>query len=222
MTLPSSNSGSWLASPYLSLPLPFLTAALALVLWLCLTPPDVMHVMREGGPIEGLTEKMYFALAVALWLSPRQAGEWKATLALTILLAACGAREMDLHKAFTGFSVLKVSFYLQERPLGTKLIAFAIVATVALAALYLLKTHGRVLWQRVKVKEPVAFTIAIFFITMVFTKILDRSVNILDQDFGISTSESILALVSAMEETIEMSLPMIAAVARLQYIKVRP
>ena len=178
--------------------------------------------MREGGPIEGLTEKMYFALAFALWLSPRQTGEWRATLALTILLMAAGAREMDWHKAFTGFSVLKVSFYLHDRPLSTKLIAFSIVATVAAAALYLLKSHGAILWQRFKKYEPVAWSIAIFFVTMVISKVLDRSINILDKDFGISTSESILALVSAMEETIEMSLPMIAGVARLQYVKLRP
>lgn len=211
-----------LSTPWLSLPLPLLAALFATVLWVLLPPDQVMVVMREGGPIEGLTEKMYFLLAAALWLSPRQPGEWKVTLALTILLAAAGARELDWHKAFTGFSVLKVSFYLHDRPLMTKLIAFSIVGTVIAAAIYLLRRYALALWQRFWRMEPVAWSIAIFFTTMVISKVLDRSINILDQDFGIPASASVLALVSALEETVEMALPMIAAVARWQYLKLKP
>lgn len=207
---------------WLSAPLPLLAAVFATCLWLLLPPDQVMRVLREGGAIEGLTEKMYLLLAAALWLSPRQPGEWKTTLALSILLAAAGAREMDWHKAFTGFSVLKVSFYLHDRPLVTKLIAFSIVGTVIAAAIYLLRRYALALWHRFWRLEPVAWSIAIFFTTMVITKVLDRSINVLDQDFGIPSSASVLALVSALEETVEMALPLIAALARWQYLKLKP
>lgn len=212
----------WQSSPWITLPLPLLTAILAIFLWLLLPSEDVMHILREGGPIEGLTEKMYFLLAVSLWLSPRQAGELRVTLALTILLLAAGAREMDLHKAFTGYSVLKVSFYLQDRPLLPKLIAFFFIFLIAVAALYLLRMHGLSLWKRFHQHEPVASGLFIFFVTMIITKILDRSINLLAEDFNIYSSEGTLVLVSALEETVEMSLPMIAAVVRWQFIKLRP
>ncbi len=210
-----------LLSPWLTLPLPVLAALASIALWLLLPPGQVMHVLREGGPVEGLTEKLYFILAAALWFSPRQKGEWRITLALTVLLVAAGAREMDLHKSLTGFSVLKVSFYLQDRPLSTKLIALCCVGPVAAAALYLLHTQGRALWQRLRLHEPVAGNLAIFFVTLVVTKVLDRSLNILAQDFSIPSSPSTEALVSAFEEVGELSLPMIAMVARWQYLQLR-
>jgi hypothetical protein len=212
----------WLGSPWLTLPAPLLAALFAVTLWLLLSPADVMVVMREGGPIEGLTEKMYFLLAAALWLSPRRAGEWRDTLALTVMLAAAGAREMDLHKAFTGYSVLKVSFYLHDVPLRHKLTALFFLGLIAAAAFYLLRRHAGALWQRLRQREPVACSLAIFFATLVITKVLDRAINVLAGDFGVSTSTEIHALVSALEETVEMSLPVIAALARWQYLKLRP
>lgn len=220
--VPTAALHAVLRAPWLSLPLPLLAALAATILWWLLPPEQVMVVLREGGPIEGLTEKMYLLLAAALWFSPRQPGEWKATLALSILLAAAGAREMDWHKTFTGFSVLKVSFYLHDRPLVTKLIAFSIVGTVIASAIYLLRRYALALWHRFWRLEPAAWSIAIFFATMAITKVLDRSINILDQDFGIPSSASVLALVSALEETVEMALPMIAALARWQYLKLKP
>lgn len=222
LTAPSATSQASLpSSKWLTLPAPLLAALLAVLLWLSLAPSQVMHVMREGGPIEGMTEILYFVLAAALWLSPRAAGEWRTTLALSVMLAAAGAREMDLHKHWTGTSVLKVSFYLRDAPLHQKIIAFVILALIAAAAIHLLRQHGKVLWQRLKAREPVACSIALFFITMAISKVLDRSINVLAEDFGIASSASVLALVSALEETVELSLPVMAGLARWQYLRLR-
>ncbi len=209
----------WWAARWLAVVFPLLATFLALGLWITLSPADTMHVLREGGPIEGLTEKMYFFLAIALWFSPRKPDEWRVTLALTVLLVAAGAREMDLHKALTGYSVLKVSFYLQNHPLLTKLVAFVCVASTAAAAIYVLRNRMRSLWQGMRRGEPMACSIAVLVITLVITKLMDRSISVLGQDFGLHASASTVALVSALEETVEMSLPMIASWARLQYMK---
>ena len=209
---------SALSSPWLTLPAPLLAALFAVLLWLSMDPPQVMHVMREGGPIEGMTEILYFS---ALWLSPRAAGEWRTTLALSVMLAAAGAREMDLHKHWTGTSVLKVSFYLRDAPLHQKIVAFVILALIAAAAIDLLRRHGQALWQRLKAREPVACSIALFFVTMAISKVLDRSINVLAEDFGIASSASVLALVSALEETVELALPVMAGLARWQYLRLK-
>lgn len=222
LTAPSTTPQASLpSSRWLTLPAPLLAALLAVLLWLSLAPPQVMHVMREGGPIEGMTEILYFLLAAALWLSPRAAGEWRTTLALSVMLAAAGAREMDLHKHWTGTSVLKVSFYLRDAPLHQKIVAFVILALIAAAAIDLLRRHGQALWQRLKAREPVACSIALFFVTMAISKVLDRSINVLAEDFGIASSASVLALVSALEETVELSLPVMAGLARWQYLRLR-
>lgn len=212
---------SALSSPWLTLPAPLLAALFALSLWLTLAAPQVMQVMREGGPIEGMTEILYFVLAAALWLSPRAPGELRTTLALSVMLAAAGAREMDLHKYWTGTSVLKVSFYLRDAPLHQKIIALVILALIAAAAIHLLRQHGKALWQRLKAREPVACSIALFFITMAISKVLDRSINVLAEDFGIASSASVLALVSALEETVELALPVMAGLARWQYLRLK-
>lgn len=222
LTAPSATPPASLPrSRWLTLPAPLLAALLAVLMWLSLAPAQVMHVMREGGPIEGMTEILYFVLAAALWLSPLAVGERRTTLALSVILAAAGAREMDLHKHWTGTSVLKVSFYLRDAPLHQKIIAFVILALIAAAAIHLLRQHGKALWLRLKAREPVACSIALFFITMVISKVLDRSINVLAEDFGISSSASVLALVSALEETVELALPVMAGLARWQYLRLR-
>lgn len=222
LTAPSATPQTSLpGSRWLTLPAPLLAALLAVLLWLSLAPAQVMHVMREGGPIEGMTEILYFVLAAVLWLSPRAAGEWRTTLTLSVMLAAAGAREMDLHKYWTGTSVLKVSFYLRDAPLHQKIVAFVILALIAAAAIHLLRQHGKELWQRLKAREPVACSIALFFITMAISKVLDRSINVLAEDFGIASSASVLALVSALEETVELALPVMAGLARWQYLRLR-
>lgn len=208
-----------LDSPWLALPAPLLAIAFAVAIWLALTPAEVMVLMREGGPIEGMTEWLYLALAAALWLNPRRDGAWRDTLALSVMLAAAGAREMDLHKVFTGYSVLKVSFYLHDVPLWHKLIALFVLALIAAAALHLLRRHANALWRGLRRREPVACSVALFFAVMVISKVLDRAINVLAGDYGISTSTEIHALVSALEETVELSLPLIATLARWQYLK---
>lgn len=182
---------------------PPLTALLAsLLLWLNLAPAEVMHVIVEGGPVERLTEWGYMALAAAMWLSPPPPGERRGWLALTVLLLAAAAREMDWHKHWTGTSVFKVSYYLHPGPLLPKLIALAILALIVLAAWH---------WLRQPLQAWLGPVAQVFFAMLIISKVLDRAINLLAEDWGVHTSEGIHALVSALEETLELSLPLIAA-----------
>lgn len=181
---------------------PLIAVIGSLALWLNLPPAEVMRVMVEGGPIERLTEWGYMAVAALIWLAPPPAGQRRGWLALSVLLLAAAAREMDWHKHWTGYSVLKVSFYFHPVPLWHKLLALSVLGLIAWAALHWLR-RPRADWLR-----PVTIW---FFFTMVVSKILDRAINLLAEDWGIHTSDSILALVSALEESIELSLPLIAA-----------
>lgn len=202
--------------PWPALKIVVFTMALAIAVWLAKPTEAVMSLMREEGPVETTTSVLFFLLALGLyWLRPEQ-DDRRSWLSMAILCAAAGAREMDWHKAWTGKSVLKVSFYLGPAPLNQKLVALAAVVLVAACAIYLLRRHARRLWRGMRVREPVAVTVATLLVTAVITKLLDRSIN-LAKDYAIVAMPPIRALVSALEESMEVGLPLMVALALWQY-----
>jgi hypothetical protein len=62
----------------------------------------------------------------------------------------------------------------------------------------------------------VAVTVTVFGAAMAVAKVLDRSVNVLAGDFGVEVTAATAALVSSLEETLEVSLPILAGLALLQ------
>lgn len=206
----SPRGGRWLAVWW-----PVGAAIAATLFWLLLSTEDLRWLKAENGPIEGTNAALYFVCALVFLLSRRI--EPATRLALAVLFCGFGAREMDWRKAFTGKSVLKVSYYLGDAPLQQRLIAFVAVAAVGLAVLLLVLGYARStlrLWNR---RDPVATSVVVFIVTMVVTKVLDRSLNLLAEQAGIVFSDSTGLLVGALEETIELSLPLIALVAWAQF-----
>lgn len=204
-------------SPCLALWVPLAAVVVALLVWAALPPQQALRLLHEGGPVERSTEILYFLLPLLLWSLRRPGDPVPAGLALSVLFLAFGAREMDLHKAWTGMSVLKVSFYLGDAPLRQKMVALAVVGLVALAAAFLFVRHARPLWRALLRREPVAVTIACFLVTMAVSKVFDRSISILAEDYGIFFAEPVHALVAALEEILELSLPLILALGLAQH-----
>ena len=211
-----ATSHSILDRPYAAAALPLAGIAVAVVLWLWLPPDGVQLLMDEGGPFQRPTELLYFAVAIAiallLWgrIGP---AVW---VALCVTFVAFGAREMDLHKHFTGASVLKLSFYSSAAPMQQRLVAAAFVIPILFAVGFLVFRFARSWWRALRRREPLATTVACFILTMIVSKMFDRSVSILEDDYGIVASASAHALVSALEEIMELSLPLIAAWGVLQ------
>ncbi|MBK1614262.1 hypothetical protein CKO44_12370 [Rubrivivax gelatinosus] len=210
MFQPTPRGGRWLAVWW-----PIAAAIAATLFWLLLSPETLRWLKAENGPIEGTNAALYFVCALVFLLSPRIQAPTR--LALAVLFAGFGAREMDWHKAFTGKSVLKVSYYLGDAPWQTRLFAFLAVAAVALAVLTLLLRQARPLLQLWQRRDPVATSVVIFIVTMVITKLLDRSLNLLVEEAGIVFPPAVGLLVGSLEETIELSLPLIALVAWAQF-----
>lgn len=204
-------------STYLAAVPPLLALAFALGLWLTLEPARVKELVAEGGPIEHPTALLYFALAGLLWLGRQAEDSLLEWVALTVVFVAFGARELDLHRAWTNGSMLKISFYTREAPLLHKFCAAAVVAVVAAAMVFVVRRFARRAWAGLARREPLACTVAIFVVTLLVSKVLDRSVNILSGDFGVTTPLSAGALVSALEEILELSLPFVAAIGIWQH-----
>jgi len=190
-----------------------LTLLCAFAAWHLLPPASQMWWLRENGPVEGTTAALFGLIALAgLFWRPQHSRRitW---FAVCTLCAAAGAREMDWHSRWTGKSIIKISYYLGDAPWAHKLLAFMALSLTALCAIYLLWRYGLELWRAFLQGKPFARTVATLFATLVLTKIMDRSVNLLIQDFGVAIAPSTALLVSMLEETSEMSLPFMVALA---------
>lgn len=187
---------------------PLLAVATGLLAWLELPADAVMAITRENGPIELPTALLWFALAFGIWHAKPGRAERAAWVALSALSAAFGARELDLHKAWTSMSILKSRFYLGEGPLAEKLIGLAVIGSLAAAGVLLLKRYGASAWRELAQRTPWSMAIATFVSTLLVAKLLDRAIY----GYGLPVSSGGHALVSALEELLELSLPIIGAV----------
>lgn len=189
-----------------------------LLTWLAWPPRTVVEWMSESGPVERLTAAAYALCALAVWLARCPADDWRSTLALSVLMAGFCMRELDWHKAFTDTTVLRLSWYWGPAAAGTKLLAGSVVAVVAAALAWLLWRHARSVvraaWQR---REPAALTVLVFVLVLVLAKTLDRSVSILEEDFGVHVPATLGALRSSLEEWMELALALLVLLGLAQH-----
>lgn len=213
---------SLLRRPFLGLFFILAVVVAAVVAWLTQPGPELRLAMSEEGWVERGTALTYGLMGLAfLVFRDRRTGGW-AWPALSVMMFAFAARELDWHKAFTGMSVLKVSFYLGAAPLHQKLVSLALLVPIVVAGGYLALNHlvpvCRAAWRR----HPAAVTTVVYAVGMVLAKMLDRSVNIYIEDFGGTVTESVQVLASVLEETSELGLSLLTALGLAQYHVARP
>jgi hypothetical protein len=151
-----------------------------------------------------------------VWLLRPRGDDWRTSLALsTVMLSFC-MRELDWHKAFTGTSVLRASWYAGPASLQTKLVAALVVLSFAAALAWLAVRHARAWWRGLRERGAVAVTVLMFMLVLVLAKLLDRSVSILENDFGVHVALKWKALRTATEEWLELGLSLLLLVALAQ------
>lgn len=195
---------------------PLAVVLLSLLLAWAWPQQRVLALVEENGPVEDLTVLFYLLTVAVFWSVRPTAADWRARAGIGLLLLACAARELDLHKAFTGTSVLKLSFYAHPAPLHQKLGAAAIVLALAAVAGLLLRRFAAPLWRDLRQRRAVAITVASFFTMLVLTKLADRSFAVLAEDYGITMIPWLATVLHAFEEIGECSLPLIAGVGLWQ------
>lgn len=220
--LPGDKSPWWaskrvsrgLACAAYGVPLLAMAVALLASLWLDVTA--LQALMNEGGPVENATVVVYGSAVLALALGLRLRGDWGSRLATMALVAAMGAREMDLHKAGGEKSILKVSYYLGDIPWQHKLAALLAVLPVLVSLGYLVARHWRAGWQLARRRGPLTVTALVFVATLVLSKLLDRSASVLPEDLGIVLPVFWVSLLLSMEELLELALPAVILVGVAQ------
>jgi hypothetical protein len=194
-------------SPRAALVIAGVCVAFGLLAWLALPPRTVLALMDEHGPVESLTALLYALCTVAVWLERDRARPGTA-IAVAVVVFSNYVRELDLHKAYDGVSVLRLTWYAGDAPLAVKLVAAVIVGAVAAALLWLLRRHGRGVWQGWRQRVPLATTVVAFVFTALAAKLVDRTGSVLPHDLGIVLTPAQSALRFALEESLEFALAM--------------
>lgn len=176
---------------------------------------SVLELMSEEGPVERCTLMLYFLAGLGV-CGDRERLRAPVWVALVTLLVAAAGRELDWHKAFTEVSIMKLSYYLGAAPWSQKLAALAMVIPTLLAALYLCRRFAGPLWRGVRQRHPLALTALTFLAVMVASKLVDRSLVILAEDWGLRSSAAVRALQLAVEEVLEFGLPALVLLGLVQ------
>lgn len=175
-----------------------------------------LGLMNEGGPIEIATVVFYYLAVLVLWTCAPPALSRPTFIAVSIVLLAAAAREMDLHIALFGMSILKANFY-RKFATGTQIaVALLIIFPVLFSAGYLALRHGRRLLAGARRRDTTAVTITSLFALLVLVKILDRSLGMVEEIGGYAPPLALRAMQLSLEEPLEMLMPVLVVIAIAQ------
>lgn len=187
---------------------------------LALSELTLNTLFTEGGPFEQASLWLWLAVGV-LVLAVMRPISWS-VMAGACLCVIFAAREADLHKAFTGESMLKLDYYLETtQSIPVRIVAGA-VAVFAIACLVIvcarvvirgLRDQGwRRAWGMLTIIAAAAFVIA---------KACDRLPMLLEESVGIVLPAVLDGMLKACEEGLECVTPLLFALAVLAYVRLR-
>lgn len=182
-----------------------------------LDKPELRWLFSEAGPFERLSALFWVLLGLCSLALLRTAG-WRARLTCGLAAWIGAARELDLHTALTGTSLFKSSYYLHapaaagEKWMAAAL-ALAVLAVLAdVARLGLLALRDPAQRQRESLRIAglaLAITLA--------TKLADKLQSFVHDVSGHWLPQTASLTVEALEEGVEMSLPLLFLVALLRF-----
>ncbi len=194
---------------------------LGAILVLCGVSQGLEHdindqLFDETGPFEKISPWLWLALAALIPLAFRRPS--LPVLAGMVISVACAAREWDMHKSFTGYSVLKPKFYLRsEYELHHQIIAGLAVVLLGASVFITVQHLLRIRPRRLRPVPMWLLAMVMGIAMLVLTKVFDRAPKILSEDLGIQLGDSMLSLMMALEEGLEMLMPVAFGAMVLAY-----
>jgi hypothetical protein len=177
---------------------------------------DVLAAFAEDGPFENLSSTGWLLLCSAcLWnwkLSPRVLLPG----ALTALIGA--AREDDLQNAVTGVNLFRLKWYVTAAaPLHQKLLAGAILLIVVGTLLYMLAIGARAFLKPGPWRQGWGLTLLLAMCVGGASVVLDKLQSFVHDFTGAWLHQQASLVVKALEEGLEMALPLLFLSALMQY-----
>ena len=176
-------------------------------------------LLTESGLIERASALGYFACAA--YMLVKGGGEFiRARGYFVVLVILFGCRELDFDKAFTTIGILKSRFFVSpDVPLGEKLAGFIVISILIWSVYKILSKHFARFLLDLREKTAESIGIAIVFFLLAFSKSIDGLPRKL-QPLGIEVSAEINAFFGALEEVLELGIPLyIALVAHAWFTR---
>lgn len=197
-------------------------AAIAIVVGLLVPQVVPLQFLQEAGLVERSTVWVYAAaILCVLGCHAHARGARLDAVSAAVLLLAMAMRELDLHSALFGISILKSRFYI-DAPLWQIAVALAILLPIVAAAAWLAKRHLRRWLTPLSRWNGPMVTVAMLVAAMVVAKIADRTpATLADWDVQQHVPQALLHVLLSLEEILEWLLPALAIVAALQLRRLR-
>ena len=180
---------------------------------------SVEHILlTESGLIERASAFGYFACAAfMLARGGQQFLRYRAYFAVLVTLFGC--RELDFDKAFTTIGILKSRFFVSpDVPLGEKLAGFIVISILIWSVYKILSQHFKSFLSDLRERTPEAIGVAIVFFLLAFSKSIDGLPRKL-QPLGIEVSAETNAFFGALEEVLELGIPVYIALVAHAWFK---
>lgn len=144
----------------------------------------------------------------------------KSFIAIAFLYIVMIFRDMGAQGWFTTHDtvITKIRFFTSAtNPMYEKVIAAAVMLFILAVFLYVFIKHAKQFFQGLMHKEPISWTTGVFFVWMVITQIFDRFPAEYQKATGVALIEPVRFIMKIVEEGGESLLPLMIAVAILQY-----
>lgn len=213
----------WFLSPYFALFFVIIAMLLYFVIcYACRAKFGVFDVEKVGAT--EFTTYLFYGVSLCVMLMLRKdylhTPLQKTFYSLGFLWLSALLREMGVQHWLTRHdsTAIKIRFFTNpNNPLHEKIITIVILAIVASVVIFLLRNYiGKVL-AGIRNFQPVDWTIATLFVFGAITQFADRFPGNYTKSAGERLSEPVLFFLKILEEGGESLLPMLFAIALLQF-----
>jgi hypothetical protein len=166
-------------------------------------------LLREGGIVETASALGYLPSLALIAYRKRLVD----LAPLVVLILFFLFREMDFDKRFTTMGIFKIRFFTSpEVPHTEKVIGTLFILLLAFAAFALILRHGRAFLTGLRQRSVVAIGALLVLLLLVTSKGIDSLAGNLRQ-IGISWSGPISMHAGALEEIVELGIPVVIFLA---------
>lgn len=164
--------------------------------------------LKEGGVVESVSALGYL-LCAAFIVYKGKLIYLKRYYYLFLLIIFFMLRELDFDKRFTTMGILKSKFFISnDVPWVEKIVGAMVIALLLFIVFSILYRHSKDFYYGLKKHSVISFGALIVAILLGVSKSLDGTARKLNQ-FGVEIGEKTSMHVSALEEILELGIPII-------------
>ncbi|OQM76642.1 hypothetical protein [Manganibacter manganicus] len=178
-------------------------------------------LFKEDGLVEQLSPVLYGAcILLILGMGGVRFGLTRGR-SLLLMLLVLTLRELDFHARFTTMSITKMKFYISDTvPLHEKIAGVIVLGLLVWLVLALLRTYARPVLKGMMRLEPTSLATVIALMLIASSEWLDGARRYLAM-VGITLDRPAINWLGALEETLELGIPVFAFLAIWAYFGTR-